>query len=109
MFTAGILLVMAFILIMIKMKLSYIKRALKYDIFIDIVVTSLMAWLLAGTYSGMMAAIVGGLLFSLFLWLVKQFIGYETRTKTTCHTCGHTSKEWTPVNGKFQKLQVLAK
>lgn len=106
MFTAGILLVLAFILIMIKLNKTTVKRLLSFDIGIDIVVTATMAWLLAGTYSGMMAAIVGGLLFSVFLYIVKQTMGYEKLTRDKCSHCNHTSFKWTAVKGKFQKQRL---
>jgi len=71
---AGIIAAIAMIFLMLKMNL---RRLCGYDIFIDIGFTGLLAWMLAGTFSGMVAALIGGAIISVFLYIVKQRIGAE--------------------------------
>ena len=47
-----------------------IRRVISYDIPVDIAVTLLLMYVFAGTYSGMMAAMVGGLV----VWLSGVFL-----------------------------------
>ena len=54
-----------------------VRRIITYDIPIDIAVTALLMYLFAGTYSGMMAAIIGGLFISVVLIIAKQFVSYK--------------------------------
>jgi len=54
-----------------------IRRIIAYDIPIDIVSTGLLMYLFAGTYSGMIAAMVGGLIISITLFTVKKSIYRE--------------------------------
>lgn len=70
----GIIAALAMIFLMLKMNL---RRLCGYDVFIDIGFTGLLAWMLAGTFSGMMAALVGGAIISIFLYVVKQRVGAE--------------------------------
>ena len=48
------------------------KRIIGYDIPIDIAITALLMWSFAGTYSGMMAALIGGLIVSIVLFIMKK-------------------------------------
>jgi len=54
-----------------------IRRIVSYDIPIDIAVTGFMIWAFAGTYAGMMAAMVGGLIVSAVLFVLKRTIVRE--------------------------------
>jgi len=94
MLTAGIITVLAVLLIAMKFNRDTLKKLLGYDIAIDILVTLGLTWLLAGTYSGMMAALVGGVIFSITLYLVKRSIGYMQLRRTSCETCGHQQLRW---------------
>ncbi len=49
-----------------------IRRVISYDIPVDIAVTVLLMYVFAGTYSGMMAAMVGGLIVSATLFIMKR-------------------------------------
>lgn len=49
-----------------------VRRIIAYDIPIDICVTGLLMFLFAGTYSGMIAAMVGGLIVSITLFVMKK-------------------------------------
>ena len=54
-----------------------IRRIIHYDIFFDIVITSILMYSLAGTYAGMMAALIGGLLVTIVLFGLKMTIDRE--------------------------------
>ena len=53
------------------------KRVLAYDVIVDVVATIGLMYVFAGTYSGMMAAIIGGLFISVVLIIAKQFVSYK--------------------------------
>ena len=48
------------------------RKIISYDIPTDIAITAFLMWSLAGTYSGMMAALVGGLIVSIVLFIMKK-------------------------------------
>ena len=54
-----------------------IKRVLCFDVVVDIVVTLGLTVLLAGTFAGMRAALLGGAIISMFLYMTKRLFGYE--------------------------------
>ena len=54
-----------------------IRRIIHYDIFFDIVITSILMYSLAGTYAGMMAALIGGLLVTIVLFGLKMTMDRE--------------------------------
>lgn len=54
-----------------------IRRVIAYDIPIDIVVTAFLIYAFAGTYSGMFAAMVGGLVVSVTLFVMKRTMRRE--------------------------------
>jgi hypothetical protein len=61
-----------------------IRRVVSYDIPIDVAVTGFLMWAFAGTYSGMMAAMIGGLVVSVVLYtlkrtIVREVLVFETR------------------------------
>lgn len=74
MLLAGIISASAMIFLLLKLNL---KRVCGYDFFVDVGFTFLLTWLFSGTYSGMMAAIIGGAIVSIFLFFVKKINGYE--------------------------------
>lgn len=76
-FTPGFLTMLALVIIMIKLRRDTLRKLLGFEIPLDIGATLFFMWLLAGTYSGMMAAIVAGLGFSLVLMATKKAIGYK--------------------------------
>ena len=57
-----------------------IRRVISYDIPIDIAVTLLLMYVFAGTYSGMMAAMIGGLIVSATLFVMKRTMVREVLT-----------------------------
>jgi hypothetical protein len=54
-----------------------IRRIIAYDIPIDITVTAFLMYAFAGTYSGMIAAMVGGLIISITLFIMKRTMRRE--------------------------------
>lgn len=71
---AGAVSAAAMIFLLLKLDL---KKVCGYDFFVDVGFTGLLAWMFAGTYSGMMAAIIGGAIVSIFLFFVKKLNGYS--------------------------------
>ncbi|MBN86686.1 MAG: hypothetical protein CL885_04110 [Dehalococcoidia bacterium] len=74
MILAGILSALGLLFLIFKFG---IRRVIAYDIPIDIAVTGLLMYLFAGTYSGMMAAMVGGLIVSVSLFILKKTMRRE--------------------------------
>jgi len=54
-----------------------VRRIIAYDIPIDITVTAFLMYAFAGTYSGMIAAMVGGLIVSITLYVMKRTMRRE--------------------------------
>ena len=54
-----------------------IKRVLAFDVFIDIGASLLLLVMFFGTFAGMMAAVLGGSIISIVLYLMKKTIGYQ--------------------------------
>jgi MFS superfamily sulfate permease-like transporter len=69
MILAGLLTACAFLILLYKLNL---KRVLQYDLFVDVLVTFFLMWIFAGTFAGMMAAIIGGLFVSIVLVMLKK-------------------------------------
>jgi len=69
MIIAGLLTACAFLILLYKLNL---KRVLQYDIVVDVAITFFLMWIFAGTFAGMMAAIIGGLFVSIVLVLLKK-------------------------------------
>ena len=55
-----------------------IRRVISFDIPIDITFTALLMFLFAGTFGGMMAAMIGGLIISVTLFVMKLTMTRET-------------------------------
>ena len=53
------------------------RKCLGYDVPIDITFTVGVAWLMKDTYSGISSAMIGGLLLSVLLIVLKKFLGAE--------------------------------
>lgn len=70
----GIIAALAMVFLLLKTNL---RRILGYDLAIDTSFTGLLAWMFAGTFSGMFAALIGGAIVSIFLYVSKIFIGAE--------------------------------
>lgn len=81
MYLMGILSALAVIVLLFKWN---IRRALGYALWIDIGFTVLLCLMFAGSFSGMGAAVVGGLVLSIALVVIQHFTGAEKlKVKTT--------------------------
>jgi len=66
----------AFAIIFLLAKFDF-GKVLWLDIPIDIASTALLVAMFAGTFAGMMAAVIGGCIISSFLWASKRVRGYK--------------------------------
>lgn len=76
MLTTGLTIFLGVGLLLAKLPRRMALRALKHDLAIDLVVTTLVLVIHWGTFSGVMAATVAGLLTSLATSTLKRFVGY---------------------------------
>lgn len=63
-----------FFIVMFKMGL---RRVLGYDLFVDVSLTVLLMMMFSGSFSGMVVALMSGLVISVVLLVLRKFIGYE--------------------------------
>ena len=71
-----------------------IRRIVTYDIPIDILVTGFLMYAFAGTYSGMFAAMVGGLIVSVTLFVMKRTMNREELTIVKTEQFPYRSYRW---------------
>ena len=71
---AGIFSALAILFLLFKFN---IKRVLAFDIAVDIASSALLIILFAGTFAGMMAAVIGGAIISVVLYAMKKIKGCE--------------------------------
>lgn len=76
MLTTGLTVFLGLALIFAKLPRRVMLRALKHDLMLDIGVSVLVLLIHWGTFSGVMAATVAGLLTSLFTSGMKRLFGY---------------------------------
>jgi hypothetical protein len=76
MFTTGLMIFLGVGLIFAKLPRRTMLKALKHDLKIDLAVTALVLIIHWGTFSGVMAATVAGLMTSLATSALKSLIGY---------------------------------
>ncbi len=74
---AGLITVFCFVLTFYRLRITTLRRLLMFDLYVDFGFTIWLCVLFSGTYSGLMAGLVAGLTFSLILYFVKWWIGYE--------------------------------
>lgn len=77
MLTTGLTIFLAVSLILVKLPRRTMLRALKHDLMLDIAVTILVLLIHWGTFSGVMAATVAGLLTSITTSSLKRLVGYS--------------------------------
>lgn len=70
----GVVTAIAVIVVMAKLN---IRRFLWCEAVVDVAFTIALMIMFAGTLGGMIAAVVGGLVLSIALWLLKKQMGYE--------------------------------
>jgi nucleoside permease NupC len=76
MLATGFAVFLGVVLILAKLPRRWLLRALKHDIAIDITVTMLVLFVHWGTFAGVMAATIAGLLTSLATSGAKRLVGY---------------------------------
>ncbi len=74
MITAGICSALALLFLLFKLDF---RKLIKHDFLLDVTFTLFLMWLFAGTFAGMMAAIVGGLIISVVLFIAKRTMRRE--------------------------------
>ncbi|MBK6470326.1 MAG: hypothetical protein IPF94_06205 [Betaproteobacteria bacterium] len=79
MFATGSAVFLALLLILIKLPRRLLLRLLRYDIALDIGVTLLVMFLHWGSFDGVMAATVAGLMTSFATSAAKRVLGYIDR------------------------------
>lgn len=73
--------VTAFAVLVLMAKLG-IRRFLRYDAVIDVLVSGFLVVVFAGTITGTAAAVVAGAIFSIVLWILKLTMGTERLTRS---------------------------
>ena len=76
----GLFTAIGFFVFVMKLPVPIRSKLLGFDLLLDIAATLAMMLAFAGTFSGMSAAILGGLIFSAMLITAKWLFGYETAT-----------------------------
>ena len=72
--SAGLLSAVAFYIVFWKLG---IERVCGYDVYVDVGATVALMVMFAGTYTGMIAAVIAGLVLSMALTITKKIRGYE--------------------------------
>ena len=65
---------LGFIIIILKMKRSWLRELLKYDIAFDIMITIGFMIFMAGTFTGAMVAVLSGIFISIILLITKWIV-----------------------------------
>ncbi len=76
MFSTGFAVFLALLLILVKLPRRFMLRLLRHDLMLDIAVTLLVLFIHWGSFDGVMAATVAGLLTSFATSAAKRVFGY---------------------------------
>jgi NhaP-type Na+/H+ or K+/H+ antiporter len=76
MFVTGFAIFLGLVLILVKLPRRTMLRLLRYDVALDVAVTVIVLAVHWGTFSGIMAATIAGLLCSIGTTLAKRTFGY---------------------------------
>ena len=79
MLTTGFMVFLATALILVKLPKRWMLRALRYDLAIDLGVSATVLVIHFGTFSGVMAATIAGLLTSITTSAAKRLFGFIER------------------------------
>tara|TARA_R110000744_G_scaffold158827_2_gene274880 strand:+ start:369 stop:704 length:336 start_codon:yes stop_codon:yes gene_type:complete len=90
------------------------RKTIGNDIFVDVLITLTLMVAFYGTFSGMAAAMVGGLTASIVLFILKKTVNHEVLTVTkenrpikifnkTIFTAKKPKVSWKPVNASWRK------
>ena len=91
---AGIVSALAILFVLLKLDF---KKVLYFDVFVDIVASAFLMLIFAGTFAGMMAAVVGGAIISITLYFAKKVFGYKKLVKQKWYKF----PKWIEVGGKW--------
>jgi hypothetical protein len=83
MFETGFIVFLGMVLLLIKLPRRWALRLLHYDLVLDCAVTLIVLFIHFGTFSGVMAATVAGLMTSLFTTAMKRAFGSMKGDKYT--------------------------
>jgi NhaP-type Na+/H+ or K+/H+ antiporter len=83
MFETGFIIFLGLVLLLIKLPRRLALRMLHHDLILDCAVTLIVLFIHFGTFSGVMAATVAGLMTSLFTTAVKRAFGSMKGDKYT--------------------------
>ena len=75
-----------------------VRRVITFDIPIDITSTGLLMFLFAGTFGGMMAAMVGGLIISIVLFAMKKTMTREAPHWVKTKNFPYRSLRWMEID-----------
>jgi len=95
MITAGLLSAAGLLFLIFKFG---VRRMIAYDIPLDIATTGLLMFLFAGTFGGMMAAMVGGLVVSITLFVMKKTMVREELMWIKTKKFPYRSLRWVEVD-----------
>ena len=76
MFEIGFIVFLAMLLLLVKLPRRWALRLLHHDLMLDVAVSVIVLTIHWGTFSGVMAATVAGLMTSLFTTAAKHAFGY---------------------------------
>ena len=91
MFTAGLIAAAGLLFLLFKFG---VRKVITYDIFFDVLITFFLMVVLAGTFSGMMAALLGGLIVSVVLFVMKRTMRHEKLTLVKTKTFPYRRWMW---------------
>lgn len=74
MMLAGIIAALGMLFLLFKFG---VRKVITYDILFDVLITFFLVIVLAGTFSGMIAALFGGLIVSVVLFIMKRTMRHE--------------------------------
>lgn len=92
---AGVVSALAILFVLLKLDF---RKVLYFDIFVDIVASAFLMVIFAGTFAGMMAAVVGGAVISITLYFAKKVVGYKRLVKRKWYSLPH----WEAVQPKWR-------
>jgi len=90
------------------------RKTIGNDVFVDVLITVTLMVAFYGTFSGMAAAMVGGLTASIILFVLKKTVNHEVLSVTkenrpikifnkTIFTAKKPKVSWKPVNASWRK------
>lgn len=89
-------LIAAFGLLFLCFKFGF-KKVINYDVFFDVFITAVLLYTFQGTYSGMAAAMFGGLVVSVLLFALKRVLPHERLSLMRTHKFPYRKIGWVEV------------